>query len=98
MIVVGLISEILGILNQLLANFVAITIPVATNDTTNAQADGEIILTTSVPLTTAKGNALTGAIADIMTSGAQLVDLILQTLVGFNPTAPVTGYPGWSAT
>jgi hypothetical protein len=97
-IVVGLVQEILGILYQLLGNFVGISIPSVSNDTTNAQADGELILTSTTPLTTAKGNALTGAIADILTSGAQLVDLLLQTLVGFSPTAPVTGYPGFTAT
>jgi hypothetical protein len=80
----------LGILYQLLGNFVGITVPTVTSDTTNAQADGELILQSITPLTTAKGNALTGAIADILTSGAQLVDLLLQTLVGFNPTSTAT--------
>jgi hypothetical protein len=94
MIVVGLVQEILGILTQLLGNFVAISVPAVTYAAPgdawgHTQYDGELILTTTTPQTTAKGNALTGAIADIVTSGAQLVDLLLQTLVGFAPEWPV---------
>jgi len=83
MIVAGLVEECLGILNQLLANFVGITTPVYVS---SPNEDGQLALAKIViPATTAKGNALTGAIADILTSGAQLVDMLLQVLTGFAP-------------
>lgn len=85
MIVIGLLQEVLGILFQLLGNFVGIGVPQIIID----GGDGQLQVYSQTPTTTAKGNALTGAIADILTSGAQLVDLILQTLTGFAPTAAV---------
>lgn len=84
MTVVGIVDELLGLVDQLLANFVGITSPVVV---TSANGDGQLSLYQTIPSTTAKGNALTGALADILTSGAQLADLILQALVGFPPEA-----------
>jgi hypothetical protein len=86
-IVVGLIDELLGLFQSLLSNFITITTPSVTFD---ASRDGQIVLLSAAPgVVTAKGNALTGALADVITSGAQLLDLLMQTLVGFSPEAPV---------
>jgi len=76
MILVGLIQEILGILGGVLGHFVQGTVstPVQTADhewTMNAGAFG----------LTNKGNYLAGAIADIVTYGAILVDWIVQALL-----------------
>jgi hypothetical protein len=82
MILAGLIEEILAILGGLLGHFV--TTP-ATNF--SQLSDGEWFAAgLTVPALTSKGNALMGAVADILVYGAILVDFITQTLVGTNST------------
>jgi hypothetical protein len=78
MVVAGLLLEVLGLLNGLLAHFVATPAPSFTQG-----ADGEWTATgLDVPTLTEKGNSLMGAVADILVYGATLVDFITQTLVG----------------
>lgn len=78
MVVAGLLLEVLGMLNGLLAHFVATPVPSFTQG-----ADGEWTAAgLDVPLLTEKGNSLMGAVADIMVYGATLVDFITQTLTG----------------
>jgi len=78
MIVAGLVLEVLGMLNGLLAHFVGTPVPIFTQG-----ADGEWTATgLDVPMLTEKGNSLMGAVADILVYGATLVDFVVQTLVG----------------
>jgi hypothetical protein len=77
MIVVGLIEEILGILNGLLAHFVTGGPP-----TVSLSSDYEWALGPANYTLTTKGDYLVGAVADITTYGAILVDWVVQALLG----------------
>jgi len=80
MVVVGLIQEIFGLLNGLLGHFVS-----GTTVTPELQTDGEWIfmgINRSYEMTL-KGNYLMGAVADIVTYGAILVDWIVQAMLSF---------------
>lgn len=87
MVLVGLIQEVLGLLNGLLSHWVTLS-PI------NPQLgpDYEWQIGSAIPATlTAKGNYLMGAVADIATFGAILVDWIVQALMTVPPvinTAP----------
>jgi hypothetical protein len=86
MVVVGLIEEILAILNGLLSHFVQGIDSISVTMT----PDYEWTLTPASTELTSKGNFLVGAIADIATYGAILVDWLVQALIGveFNLNAP----------
>jgi len=77
MVVVGLIEEVLGILNSLLTHFVTGGPP-----TVSLGSDFEWTLNPAVYTVTTKGEYLTGAVADIATYGAILVDWLVQALLG----------------
>lgn len=77
MVVVGLIEEILGLLNGLLGHFVTYSAAPPT-----LSADFEWNLPAQSATLTAKGNYLLGAVADIATYGAILVDWLVQALLG----------------
>jgi hypothetical protein len=78
MVVVGLVQEVLGLLNGLLGHFV--NTPAAITPTLSQ--DYEWFIGTATPATmTTKGNYLLGAVADIATYGAILVDWIVQALL-----------------
>jgi hypothetical protein len=78
MVVVGLVEEVLGLLNGLLGHFVSTpTLSLAMN------GDGEwSVVGTNVSALTNKGNYLIGAVADIAVYGAILVDWVIQALLG----------------
>jgi len=78
MVVIGLVQELLGLLNGLLGHFVSGTISTAPT----LSQDYEWFVGTATPseLTT-KGNYLMGAVADIVTYGAILVDWLVQALL-----------------
>ena len=78
MVLVGLIQELLGLLNGLLGHFVSGT--VSTAPSLSQDYEWYIGPTYASTLTT-KGNYLTGAMADITTYGAILVDWVLQALI-----------------
>jgi hypothetical protein len=78
MVVVGLLLEVLGMLNGLLSHFVGTPAVTYTQG-----ADGEWTLSgLTPPALTEKGNSLMGAVADILVYGATLVDWLTQALVG----------------
>ena len=87
MVLVGLIQEVLGLLNGLLGHWVSLS-PI--NPVVGPDYEWQI--GTAAPATlTAKGNYLMGAVADIATFGAILVDWIIQALMTTPPiinTAP----------
>jgi hypothetical protein len=81
MVLTGLIQEILALLNGLLGHWVA-----GTPSAFIVGPDYEWrMLGTGQFSLTPKGNYLMGAVADIATFGAILVDWIVQALLG-NPT------------
>jgi len=86
MVVVGLVEEILAILNGLLAHFVTGIDSIGVTMT----PDYEWTVTPADVALTSKGNFLVGAIADIATYGAILGDWLVQALIGveFNLNAP----------
>ena len=78
MVVVGLVEEVLGLLNGLLGHFVS-----APSLSLSLNGDFEwSVLGTQVSTLTNKGNYLMGAVADIAVYGAILVDWIIQALLG----------------
>lgn len=78
MVVIGLVQEILGLLNGLLGHFVTGTIQTAPA----LSSDYEWFVGLARPSTmTVKGNYLMGAVADIITYGAILVDWLVQALL-----------------
>ena len=78
MIVVGLIEELLGLLNGLLAHFVQGIDSISVTMT----PDYEWTLTPASTNLTSKGEFLVGAVADIATYGAILLDWLVQALIG----------------
>jgi len=78
MVVVGLVEEMLGILDSLLAHFVTPDKQMAVS----LSSDYEWALSPARFTVTTKGEYLTGAIADITTYGAILVDWLVQALLG----------------
>ena len=78
MVVVGLVEEVLGLLNGLLGHFVSTPdLSISLNN------DFEwSVLGTEVSTLTNKGNYLMGAVADIVVYGAILVDWLIQALLG----------------
>ena len=77
MVVVGLIQEVLGILNGLLSHFVTGAV-----STVSLGPDYEWFVSAGSFNLTKKGNYLIGAVADITTYGAILVDWLVQALLG----------------
>jgi hypothetical protein len=77
MVVVGLIQEGLALLNSLLGHFVSGSVSSIT-----LGPDFEWAVGVGGYQTTSKGNYLMGAVADIATYGAILVDWIVQALLG----------------
>jgi hypothetical protein len=88
MVVVGLVEELLAILNGLLAHFVQGIDSIAVTMT----PDYEWVITPAETELTSKGNFLVGAVADIATYGAILVDWLVQALIGvrFDLNSPAT--------
>ena len=86
MVVVGLVEELLAILNGLLAHFVQGIDSIGVTMT----PDYEWTLTPATTTLTSKGEFLVGAVADIATYSAILVDWLVQALIGveFNLNAP----------
>ena len=77
MFVVGLVYDVLALLDGLLAAFVGHPVFSFVQ-----LADGEWTMTGgTLPTVTGKGNALLGAVADIVTYGAILVDWMVQALL-----------------
>jgi len=87
MVVVGLIQELLALLNGLLNHFVSGEV-----STVAVSSDYEWALSATQFVTTTKGNYLMGAVADIATYGAILVDWLVQALLGngVNANTPAT--------
>ena len=77
MVVVGLIQEVLALLNSLLGHFVSGSV-----SSISLGPDYEWAVGVGGFRTTSKGNYLMGAVADIVTYGAILVDWIVQALLG----------------
>ena len=77
MVVVGLVQELLALLNGLLVHFVSGSV-----STVSLGPDYEWALSATQFETTSKGNYLMGAVADIATYGAILVDWLVQALLG----------------
>jgi hypothetical protein len=77
MVIIGLVEEILGILMGLLGHFVT---PSYSIPTVSADYEWFVMQATPAELTV-KGNYLMGAVADIVTYGAILVDWIIQALM-----------------
>ncbi len=77
MVVVGLIQEVLVLLNGLLSHFVSGSVSSAT-----LGSDYEWTLGVNSFAITTKGSYLMGAVADIVTYGAILVDWLVQALIG----------------
>jgi len=78
MVVIGLVQELLGLLNGLLGHFVSGTITTPPD----LSADYEWFVGSAQPSAlTTKGNYLMGAVADIATYGAILVDWLVQALL-----------------
>jgi len=88
MVVVGLVEELLAILNGLLAHFVSGIDSISVTMT----PDYEWVITPAETTLTSKGNFLVGAIADIATYGAILGDWLIQALIGvkFDLNSPAT--------
>ncbi|MCX6659157.1 MAG: hypothetical protein NTX81_02070 [Candidatus Bathyarchaeota archaeon] len=88
MIVVGLVEELLAMLNGLLAHFVQGIDTIGVTMT----PDYEWVLTPASTHLTSKGEFLVGAVADIATYGAILVDWTVQALIGveFQLNEPAT--------
>jgi len=86
MIVVGLVEEVLALLNGLLAHYVQGIDSVGVSMT----PDYEWVLTPASTQLTSKGMFLVGAVADIGTYGAILLDWLVQAMIGveFNLNAP----------
>jgi hypothetical protein len=76
MVLVGLIQEILGILGGVLNHFV-----IGGMSAISATGDHEWTMTAGAFGLTDKGNYLAGAVADIVTYGAILVDWVVQALL-----------------
>jgi len=77
MVVVGLVQELLALLNGLLSHFVTGEI-----SSISLGPDYEWAVSVGQFETTQKGNYLMGAVADIATYGAILVDWLVQALLG----------------
>ena len=88
MVVVGLVEEVLAILNGLLAHFVSGIETISVSMT----PDYEWVITPADVSMTSKGNFLVGAIADIATYGAILGDWLIQAMIGvkFDLNSPAT--------
>jgi hypothetical protein len=78
MVVIGLVQELLGLLNGLLGHFVTGTI---TTPPTLSQDYEWFVGAAPASALTTKGNYLMGAVADIATYGAILVDWLVQALL-----------------
>lgn len=80
MVLVGLIQEVLGLLNGLFTHLVT-----GSTGAPTLLGDGEwVFMNFNQAYTlTPKGNYLMGAVADIITYGAILVDWIVQALLSF---------------
>ena len=77
MVVVSLVQEMLALLNTLLGHFVTGAVSSIT-----LGPDFEWAVGVGGCKTTAKGNYLMGAVADIAVYGAILVDWLVQALIG----------------
>jgi len=77
MVVVGLVQELLALLNSLLGHFVSGNI-----SSISLAPDYEWAVGIGQFKTTSKGNYLMGAVADIAVYGAILVDWLVQALLG----------------
>ena len=88
MVVVGLVEEVLALLNGLLAHFVSGIESIKVTMT----PDYEWVITPADVNLTSKGSFLLGAVADIATYGAILGDWLIQAMIGvkFDLNSPAT--------
>lgn len=89
MVLIELVQELLGLVNGLLGHFVS-----GTTATPALTSDYEWYVGTTVPWNlTPKGSYLMGAVADIITYGAILVDWLIQAMLGGAPANVLAAPP-----
>ena len=80
MVIVSLIEEVLALVEGLLGHFVT----GVTSQVPSMSPDYEWLVYPATGHLTSKGEFLMGAVADIATYGAILVDWLVQAMVGMN--------------